>query len=667
MGIISSRILKTKDVEERSFDDALLGLGGYQTNTGTFISEESALRNTAVYACVGLISSSLAAMPLILYRKDGRERIRAIEHPLYGVLQTIGNREWTAYEVRETRLIHTLLWGNSYSEIEYDDQFNIVGLWPLAPNRVGIERNGKGELEYTYYSDKGQSYVFPNWKILHLRNKVVGGAVGISPIGSAMNALGLAKALEDFGSRYFRNGAKPSVILKHPGKLTPEAYERLRASFSSNWQGIENSHRVQILEEGLTPETIGIPPEEAQFLSTRKFQIAEIARLYQVPLHMLAELDRATFASVEQQGIDYRTFTILPWAKRDEQALMRDLLTKSERETLYIEYLLDGLERADIETRTKAFSTMRQNGIITANEWRERENLNPLPDGDTLWIPLNMTEAGAERSHEHGKLTENRAIEAAKTEVAYKRALTDEEVAQVSKKRKKTIDNTKPAFDDATQRLVNREVADIKRAVKKHLPDDVNGFNEWLENFYDELRNVSPTYLKPVMRVLSSQVLDNVKDEIGEDAPAFEDTEKFIDEYLANFSRDYSRSGVNQLKDVINTAALEQEDVVVKVNERLDEWSETKAEKTSFKEVFEAANALALAAYVFGGVKFVRWSTGGGSCKFCQKLNGRVVEVQAPFVEDETLEDGEGGTMRVYSVHKHPPIHAACSCSIVAS
>lgn len=390
MGLLSALL----GTEKRSVESSSLnGLAGLAPSVaGNYVTADAALRNTTVLRCVAIVSQSLASVPLVLYRRDGRQRTRAYDHSVYRVLAASGNREMTAYEVREARLAHCMVWGNAYAEIQYDSNYQVRGLWPLAPDRVGVERNEAGRLVYTYWSDSmGQGFTLPEYRVMHLRYTVIRGVVGISPIKQAMNALGVAAAAEEFGGRYFAQGSRPSIILKHPSRLSNDAYTRLRESFANNWQGLENAHRINILEEGITPETVGIPPDEAQFLETRQFQVQEIARLYGVPLHMLATGESTTFASAEQDAINFRQFTLLEWAKRDEQRLQDDLLTDEEqRQGYYIEYLLDGLERATIDTRTTAYSTMIQNGIMMPNEARERENLEPLPGADVLLLPLNM-------------------------------------------------------------------------------------------------------------------------------------------------------------------------------------------------------------------------------------------------------------------------------------
>lgn len=457
---------------------------------GVTVTADSALRNMTVLACMRIIGQSLASVPLILYRRDGRQRTRATDHPVYPVLAQTANTEMTAYEVRETRISHCMAWGNAYAEIQYDNNYAVRGLWPLAPDRVGVERNANGKLVYTYWSDAiGQGFVLPGYRILHLRYTMIRGALGMSPVRQAMNALGVAQATEEYGGRYFANGSRPSIILKHPGRITPEAYGRLRESFANSWQGLDNAHRVNILEEGISPEIVGIPPEEAQFLGTRQYQVQEIARLYGVPLHMLAVGETATYASAEQDAINFRQLTLLEWAKRDEQRLATDLLTRAERSAgYYIEYLLDGLERATIDTRTAAYATMIQNGMLTPNEARERENLDPLPGGDVLLMPLNMQMIDTDGNVVGTTLTEDDAT------------TPDDEPA--------TDDNQREAADillaDVQRRLVARVANDVRQQGAKALRHGGRAaLSEWGEGQQVDWRRAGLDMAAPVMMAFS--------------------------------------------------------------------------------------------------------------------------------------------------------------------
>ena len=466
---------------------------------GVTVTADSALRNMTVLACIRIIGQSLASVPLLLYRRNGRQRTRATDHPVYSVLAQTGNAEMTAYEVREARISHCMAWGNAYAEIQYDKNYAVRGLWPLAPDRVGVERNATGKLQYTYWSDAmEQGFVLPGYRVMHLRYTMIRGALGMSPVRQAMNALGVAQATEEYGGRYFANGSRPSIILKHPGRLNPEAYSRLRDSFASNWQGLDNAHRINILEEGITPEIVGIPPEEAQFLGTRQYQVQEIARLYGVPLDMLAVGETATYASAEQHAINFRQFTLLEWAKRDEQRLMADLLTQDERsQGYYIEYLLDGLERATLDTRTAAYATMIQNGMLMPNEARERENLDPHPGGDVLLMPLNMQMIDID-----GSVVGTTAPTEADDEPADEP--TDEQDDEPTDE-PTPADDQRAALDlllaDVQRRLAARVVNDVRQQGAKALRRNSRaGLSEWGEGQIIDWNRAGHEMIEPIVQ-----------------------------------------------------------------------------------------------------------------------------------------------------------------------
>lgn len=657
------------------FDALRAARYGNQSLAGPVINEEGALRNMTVFACVRLVSQSLASIPLILYEKRGRQRLRATNHPVYRVLHDLGNDEMTAFEVTEARLAAGMLWGNAFGEIEYDDTWNVRGIWPMAPGSVGVERNQANQLEYTYWSERlNQGFVLPAWRVLHLRYLIVRGAVGISPIRAAMNAVGLGNAIEEFGSKYFANGSRPSIILKHPKVLTPEAYARLRGSFEETWSGLNNAHRVNILEEGVTADAIGIPPEEAQFLQSRKYQVAEIARLYGVPLDMLADDAASTYASVEQHGMNLRTYTLMPWATRDQQAVQRDLLTEEERRRFYVEYLFDGLERADVNTRTQAFSTMRNIGAMSANEIRERENMDPIAGGDTYWQPLNMVEVNAD-----GAPTEIRAQLPGGRVARFtgeRRAQTDEEIDKLMKHRQKLFRQYQPVFEDAASRLVNRELADLRRAVKKHLQkrDDgqrsVDDFRDWLSKFYSELRDVVPGLFEAVLSSLAEHMASDVATEIDKEDPGYTDEMRdYVAKYLDNFAGEYVASSERQLKAILMAAAADDVDPAEAINTRLDGWEETKAQKTGRQQTFEAGNALVVGLYGAMGVAQMRWAARGDSCPYCKRLNGRIVGVNEAFVAGGDSVHGDEGSepMKVRRTKRHAPLHGTCDCVVLAA
>jgi HK97 family phage portal protein len=405
---IFSRIFKARDKPK----DVLSGsrysflFGG--TTAGKSVNEHTAMQMTAVYSCVRILSETLAGLPLHVYRYNdtgGKEKYLA--HPLYRLLHDEPNPEMTSFAFRETLMSHLLLWGNAYSQIIRNAKGEVVALYPLMPNKMTVDRDSKGRLYYLYsrsgedaptLGKDSQVYLTPS-DVLHIPGLAFDGLVGYSPIAMAKNAVGLAIATEEYGAKFFANGAAPGGVLEHPGTLKDP--QRIKDSWNAAYQGSGNAHRVAVLEEGMKYQPIGISPEQAQFLETRKFQINEIARIFRIPPHMLADLEKSSFSNIEQQSLEFVKYTLDPWVVRWEQSMCRALLTESEKPTAFIKFNVDGLLRGDYESRMNGYAVARQNGWMSANDIRELENLDRIPvelGGDLYLINGAMTklqDAGA--------------------------------------------------------------------------------------------------------------------------------------------------------------------------------------------------------------------------------------------------------------------------------
>ena len=302
---------------------------------------------------------------------------------------------------------HLLLWGNAYAQIIRNARGEVVALYPLMPNKMTVDRDSNGRLFYLYQRSNedtpslgkdSQVYLSPS-DVLHIPGLGFDGLVGYSPIAMAKNAVGLAIATEEYGAKFFANGAAPGGVLEHPGTIKDP--QKIKESWNAAYQGSGNSHRVAVLEEGMKYQPIGISPEQAQFLETRKFQINEIARIFRVPPHMLADLEKSSFSNIEQQSLEFVKYTLDPWVVRWEQSMCRALLMESEKSKLFIKFNVDGLLRGDYVSRMSGYATARQNGWMSANDIRELENLDRIPaelGGDLYLINGAMTklqDAGA--------------------------------------------------------------------------------------------------------------------------------------------------------------------------------------------------------------------------------------------------------------------------------
>ena len=365
------------------------------TSSGKAVNETTAMQTTAVYACVRILAEAIAGLPLHLYEyKDGGKE-RVSDHPLYFLLHDAPNAEMTSFVFRETLMSHLLLWGNAYAQIVRDGRGRVLSLYPLLPNRVTVDRDANGQIFYSYKADygdiRGGDVVLRRDEVLHIPGLGFDGLVGYSPIAMAKNAVGMAIATEEYGASFFANGANPGGVLEHPGTI--KDIGRVKESWNAAYQGSGNAHRVAVLEEGMKFQQIGIPPEQAQFLQTRKFQINEIARIFRVPPHMVGDLEKSSFSNIEQQSLEFVKYTLDPWVIRWEQAINQALLLPSERGRLFAKFNVDGLLRGDYASRMTGYATARQNGWLSANDIRELEDMNRIPaelGGDEYLVNGNM-------------------------------------------------------------------------------------------------------------------------------------------------------------------------------------------------------------------------------------------------------------------------------------
>jgi len=407
MGILQG-IFKARDKPKDSLGGSRYSFFFGGTTAGKPVNEHTAMQMTAVYSCVRILAETLAGLPLHVYKyNDSGGKEKHLKHPLYRLLHDEPNPEMTSFTFRETLMSHLLLWGNAYAQIIRNARGEVIALYPLMPNKMTVDRDKNGRLFYLYQRSIEDAptlgkdslvYLDPS-DVLHIPGLGFDGLVGYSPIAMAKNAIGLAMATEEYGAKFFANGAAPGGVLEHPGTIKDP--QKVKDSWNAAYQGSTNSHRVAVLEEGMKYQQIGIPPEQAQFLETRKFQINEIARIFRVPPHMLADLEKSSFSNIEQQSLEFVKYTLDPWVVRWEQNMCRSLLMSSEKPTVFIKFNVDGLLRGDYVSRMSGYATARQNGWMSANDIRELENLDRIPvelGGDLYLINGAMTklqDAGA--------------------------------------------------------------------------------------------------------------------------------------------------------------------------------------------------------------------------------------------------------------------------------
>lgn len=401
MGILELIGLKrARDKPTNSYEGSDFSYLFGRTTSGKNVNEMTALQTTAVYACVRILAEAIASLPIHVYKHTDEGKEQDVNHQLYYLLHDEPNPDMTSFVFRETLMSHLLIWGNAYAQIIRDGRGQVLALYPLLPDRVSVKRDDKGELYYVYqrseednpnFKDKG-NIILKKSEVLHVPGLGFDGLIGYSPIAMAKNAVGMTLATEEYGASFFANGANPGGVLEHPGILKDPS--KVRDSWNQVYQGTNNSHKVAVLEEGMSYKTIGIPPNEAQFLETRKFQINEIARLYRIPPHMVGDLEKSSFSNIEQQSLEFVKYTLDPWVVRFEQAFQKALLLPDEKKNYFIKFNVDGLLRGDYQSRMNGYAIGRQNGWLSTNDIRRLEDMNPLSKeegGDLYLVNGNMT------------------------------------------------------------------------------------------------------------------------------------------------------------------------------------------------------------------------------------------------------------------------------------
>ena len=396
-----------KSLERRSHpsspDPSMVAFfGGRPSATGVVVTPDSALMASAVWRAISLLTKSLASIPLNTYTYlEGAGKSVNTAHALYDLLHNAPNDWQTSYEWREMMVGHLELRGNAYSEIvSSPGNGKITALIPLHPDRVrphyrAMVPGGPKVRFYDYAPLDGPSRILLWDEMLHWRGFSTDGISGISRIAMASEAIGLSLAAEEHGARFFSNDATPGGILSHPKTLSEPAQQRLKKSWNDRQQGVTKAHAPAVLEEGMTWTSVGVNSKDAQFLETRKFQVDEVARWFDIPPHKLMEMGASTFGNIEEQNIEFVTDAVIPRCTKIAQACMRDLMSRDDRKKSFIDFVVKGLLRGDMKSRFESWAVAKNAGFMSADDIREEENMNPIPGGvgKMYLVPLNMIPA----------------------------------------------------------------------------------------------------------------------------------------------------------------------------------------------------------------------------------------------------------------------------------
>ncbi|MBI9042916.1 MAG: phage portal protein [Anaerolineaceae bacterium] len=684
MGFVT-RLLEKRALDEHSgwglITSLRNGLHSYSSATGLTVTPERALQITAVYAAVRILAEGLASLPLPVYKRlpnGGKERDG--EHSLYKVLHDQANEAMTAFQFKETMMGHLCLWGNAYAEIQFDGGGHVRGLWPLRPDETEIRWvNGKLFYVTTLPKKFGHKRIaLSSERVFHLRGLSMDGIQGMSPIKMERNALGLAAATEEYGSRFFGNGAKPGGVLEHPQHLSDEAHNRVKGSWEEMHQGLENSHRVAILEEGMQYKQVGIPPEDAQFLETRKFQVSEIARIFRVPPHMLADLERATFSNIEQQSQDFLIFTLQPWLVRWEQELKKDLFTQAERKTHFAEFLVAGLLRGDTLARYQSYAVARQNGWLSANDVRKLENMNPVKGGDVYLVPLNMVpaeQAGEMRGNDPSFVgTLHSPSPSLRTPplpppLEKERGMVEFTEQRAVGTRRRVMVSYRGILQDAAGRVIRREVHDLLAGARRNFKQRTyEDFANWMDDFFEDHQGFVIKQMRGAIQSYAEMIAAEAAEEVAFEGISESRLMGFVNRYLEALASRHVFSSRERVNKALGKAQESGEDPVIVLEGELNGWPGTRPAAMANAEATRVNGAVSELVFSAAGIFALRWKTFDDSCPYCASLSGKIVERDEFFLlEGEEIQpEGAEKPLKAGRNLRHPPAHGGCDCMVTA-
>lgn len=622
-------------------------LSAHPVAAGVTVTEETAMRVAAVFACVRVLSGAVSSLPFRLYRRSDTGRVADRDHYLNHTVLDSPNALMTPMQLMELMMVHIALWGNAYMEPQSDRGGRVISLWPINPARVHPHLDNKGPYgtPRRRYQVTGVPGYLSNDQIIHVAGLGFDGFVGKGPVRLLREGIGTVIAAERYGGKFFANDTRSGMYLKTDQQLGDDVYDRLRDQWAK-YEGTEQAWKTKILEAGLSIDTVGLPPGDAQFIETRKYGRSEIAGVFGVPPHMIGDVERSTSwgTGIEQQSIGFVKHTLNPYLVRIEESLTRSLLTAEERKKgYYFEFTVEGLLRGDTAARQQWYSAMRQWGVYSVNDIRALENMEPIEGGDIYLQPINMISAGTDPFS--NRFSEDRALSEARTLP---------ERRSVPPARYRLAHAFETVYEETFVRVVKREINQIRTAIAQYLGQgDVQGFRDWLvETFSEEMTVWMGRQVVGVFQSMADTMIDAAREELGVDIQAGE-LGDFILNYVSGFTARHVGSTQGQLLEILNDGGSEED-----LEQRLDEWDERRAGKDAHTEMVRSSNAFTLAAWIVAGVAAMRWTTFGENCPYCDALDGKEVRITGAFAN----EGDQIGDMPINRRTAHPPLHRGCDC-----
>ncbi|MFE3855295.1 phage portal protein [Streptomyces griseorubiginosus] len=647
--------------------------GGIHNSAGVRVDQETAMTYAPYFAGVRVISEDVGGLPLLMYERLARGKQRATDHPLYTLLHDAPNDMMGALAFRENLTGHCMNWGRGAAYVVYHQRTGVIEeLWPLRPDRLHVRcrrmGNGKFERWFQYLDDVNGIYAnLAPGEVLFVGGVGDNGLGGHSIVELAANSIGLGLATEHYGAKTFDNNSAPGGILTHPDTVSDEARKRMRADWENLHRGINRAGLMAIMEEGVTWTSVGLPNDANQFLETRKLQVTDMSRWLRLPPHMIGDLDRATFSNIESQQLDYVSMALASWLTRWEQAIVTQLLLPEERATYFPEHLVDALLRGDTAARYAAYAIGRQWGWLSANDIRERENLNAIDGGDQYLVPLNMVPAAG--SSDGGP---------ARSIMRLARALRGR---RSWKARANVTDAWVAKIADADQEVADLEAEKVGKLVDEHLPtpeDDADtdggrgrrsvlAFLAALRTLYAEdgpiAERMTSLWL-PIFTGFAGDVATEAAAEVGHEDDV--DLSKWTRAYVKSHVGYRLSSSFGQLRKIADES--EADHVAADIVARFTKWQDERPQEVARWEGNQLSNAAARETWKEAGVRSLKWVTQGSkTCPYCKKLDGATTPIEDPFISkgDELDGDAEGEKLTAKRNTFHPPVHVGCDCQVV--
>lgn len=663
--------------------------GSGPTAAGRQVTPQTALRSTPVWQAVTLSMGWVGSLPFKLFQTQGSGRAEVVEHPTAHVTHWEFNDRINAVTGKEVGHAHAMTRGNAYYEKVLDVAGRVVELWPLNPDATQPMLTEDNELVYVTIIG-GEAFTLPPDRVLHIMGPSGDGIRGWSPIQMHREAIGLSLAMEEWSSRSFGNSAIPPGVLSSDLKMSPEAQERLAKSWNDAHAGLDRSHRIAVLQEGVKFDKIGFSPADADLVQQRRFSIEETARIFNFPATKLRDTSRSAFNTVEQGNLEAVIDHLAPWATRWETSATVSLLSRSERDAgLHFKLMLQGLLRGDTETRGKFYESRVRTRSITPNELRALEEENPLPEGgDEPWVQMQdlpMSVAISASPQERALMV---AVGSGDPDLV--RAVGDivnrQESRQLPPPRERRQEDERlelravfePLLLDALRRMVNREVSELRRRLRSRA-GDLEQLLQFLREFYEptgKMSDFAAASVFPTFRSFAVAVLRQVTAELALEVESSRVDGMLEGErgYLESFVRRYSSSSRKQLQALANDAASIDEDPVEAISERLEEWQEgsqngpPRAERMARRELVQLGEASSVFAFGAAGVVTMVWRTLGDSCPLCKGMDGRTIGISEHFIAAGQEFVGSDDTTKITprSNVKHPPLHPGCDCMVTA-